>query len=343
LLGYLKHWYKNLLALSLPVKIFIVIAVFMSFYMGFLRDLYLQNPQMAALKSTSEGLAPTPFQYRILMPWLIDHVATWLTLPSPRIVIKLYESLMAFLTALALYAYLSSLCKNAWLALVFALGLFYIYPFLYFIVPWSRAYYASDIASILLFTLGLYFLHGRRFWPYYVVLAVGLFNRETIAFLLLGFAFSQYGQMERRPFAMHIIGQILLIVAIKLWLAYIFRGNPGAGLYSLDDNLSESGMPATIQSSRLYLNVMQFTKWKSFVNMTSFMGFLWLPLIFLWNRIEDNFVRKIAFIIPCFVAGMFVVGNLYEFRIFGELVPIFLGTLCHIAASGMKRAPLTRK
>jgi hypothetical protein len=343
LLGYLKHWYKNLLALSLPVKIFIVIAVFMSFYMGFLRDLYLQNPQMAALKSTSEGLAPTPFQYRILMPWLIDHVATWLTLPSPRIVIKLYESLMAFLTALALYAYLSSLCKNAWLALVFALGLFYIYPFLYFIVPWSRAYYASDIASILLFTLGLYFLHGRRFWPYYVVLAVGLFNRETIAFLLLGFAFSQYGQMERRPFAMHIIGQILLIVAIKLWLAYIFRGNPGAGLYSLDDNLSESGMPATIQSSRLYLNVMQFTKWKSFVNMTSFMGFLWLPLIFLWNRIEDNFVRKIAFIIPCFVAGMFVVGNLNEFRIFGELVPIFLGTLCHIAASGMKRAPLTRK
>jgi len=34
---------------------------------------------------------------------------------------------------------------------------------------------------------------------------------------------------------------------------------------------------------------------------------------------------------------MFVVGNLFEFRIFGELVPIFLGALCHIAASAMKR------
>jgi branched-subunit amino acid transport protein AzlD len=88
----------------------------------------------------------------------------------------------------------------------------------------------------------------------------------------------------------------------------------------------------------MYINAMLFMSWNSFVNMTSFMGFLWLPLIVLWNKIENDFVRKTAFIIPCFVTGMFVVGNIYEFRIFGELVPIFLGAFCHIAASVMKNA-----
>jgi hypothetical protein len=311
----------------------------MSLYLGFLRDFYLQNQQMEALKSTSRGVSSTPFQYRILMPWLIDHAATWLQLLSIRPLIKLYESLTAFLTALALYAYLFRICKNGWFASVFALGVFYLYPFLYINLPWSRAYYASDSVSILLFTLGLFFLHGRQYWQYYVVLAIGLFNRETIAFLLLAFAFSQYSLIDRRIFVLHTVGQIMLVVAIKLWLAYIFRDNPGAGMYSLDENILQKGMPDTIQSSRMYLNAMLFMRWNSFVNMTSFMGFLWLPLIFLWNKINDKFVRNTAFIIPCFVAGMFVVGNLFEFRIFGELVPIFLGTLCHIAASAIKSTP----
>lgn len=311
----------------------------MSLYMGFLRgDLYLQNPMIAALEATSRGDSATPFQYRILMPWLIDHLATWLALPTPRPLVRIYESLMAFLTTVALYAYLFRICKNGWIALVFALGFFYLYPFLYLNVPWTRAYYPSDIASILLFTLGLFLLYDKQYWQYYVVLAIGMFNRETIAFLLLAFAFSQYGKIDRRVFVLHMFGQIALVAAIKLWLAYIFRDNPGAGLYSLDNNLSERGLPATIQSSRMYINAMLFMSWNSFVNMTSFMGFLWLPLIFLWNRIENDFVRKTAFIIPCFFAGMFLVGNLYEFRIFGELVPIFLGALCHITANAMKCA-----
>ena len=309
----------------------------MSLYMGFLRDFYLQNPQMEALKSTSQGISSTPFQYRILMPWLIDHVATWLQLPSTRPLIRIYETLVVFFTTLTLYAYLFRICKNGWFALVFALGVFYLYPFLYINLPWSRAYYASDSASILLFTLGLFFLHGRQYWQYYVVLAIGMFNRETIAFLLLAFAFSQYSQIDRRILVLHIFGQIMLVFAIKLWLAYIFRNNPGAGMYSLDENILQKGLPGTIQSSRLYMNAMLFMRWNSFVNMTSFMGFLWLPLIFLWNKIDDRFVRATAFIIPCFVTGMFVVGNLFEFRIFGELVPIFLGALCHITASTMKR------
>jgi hypothetical protein len=310
----------------------------MSLYLGFLRDFYLQNPQMEALKSTSHGVSSTPFQYRILMPWLIDHVATWLQLPSPRPVIRTCETLIAFFTTLALYAYLFRISKSSWIAAVFALGVFYLYPFLYINLPLSRAYYASDSVSILLFTLGLLFLHGRRYWPYYVVLAIGMFNRETIAFLILAFAFTQYRQIDRRTFVLHLFVQILLVLAIKLLLAYIFRGNPGAGMYSLDENILQRGLPETIQSSRLYINAMLFTRWNSFVNITSFMGFLWLPLIILWNKIDNQFVRGTAYIIPCFVAGMFVVGNLFEFRIFGELVPIFLGALCYIATSAMKHA-----
>jgi hypothetical protein len=332
LLSYVKLGFMNNRTLALPVITLIVIAAFMSLYMGYLRgEIYLQNPMLAALQATSHGVSATPFQYRFLMPWLIDHVATWFALPM-RPTVRYYETLMAFASALALFAYLFRICRDGWVASVFALGFFYLYPFLYINVPWTRAYYSSDTASILLFTLGLFFLYGRNYWQYYIVLAIGMFNRETIAFLLLAFAFSQYSLLERRPYLLHMLGQIMLVAAIKLWLAYLFRYNPGAGMYSLDVNLSQNGLPATLQSSRLYMNTMLFFRWDSLITLTSFMGFLWLPMIFLWNKVHDKFVRSTGFIIPCFIAGMYVVGNIFEFRIFGELVPIFLGTLCHIAA-----------
>lgn len=321
--------------LTRPVIALIVFAIPMALYMGILRVFFMREYDQATLASISQGVAATPFQYRVLMPWLIGHVATWLTLPSPTLLIQNYESLMAFLIPLALYAYLFRISKNGWLALAFAMGFFYLYPFLYLYLPLTRFYYASDSAAILLFTLGLFFLHGRQYWQFYVILSIGLFNRETIVFLLLVFAISQYNQMERRPFALHIFAQVVIVVAIKLWLTYLFRNNSGAGMYSLDSNLSQQGLPYTLQSSRLYINAMLFQHWDSFVYMTSFMGFLWLPLFFSWNKINNGFVRNTLWVIPGFIASIFVVGNLHEFRIYGELVPIFLGAVCCIAARTM--------
>lgn len=312
-----------LLVFSIPVAL----------YMGVLRISFMYEYDQATLASVSQGVAATPFQYRVLMPWLIGHVATWMRLPSPTQLIQQYETLMAYLILAALYAYLFRISKNGWLALVCAMGFFYLYPFLYLYFPQTRFYYASDTAAILLFTLGLYFLHGRQYWQFYVILIIGLFNRETIAFLLLVFAVSQYKQMKRRPFAMHIMTQVALAVAIKFWLAYLFRNNPGAGMYSLLD--LHQGSPSTLQSSRLYINATLFQHWDTFVYMTSFMGFLWLPLIFSLDKITNDFVRRTLWVIPVFIASMFVVGNIYEFRIYAELVPIFLSAVCCVAARVM--------
>lgn len=330
--------YKSFFARMRPVIVLIAFVAPMALYAGMMRANFLLERSIGMMVAVGEGTFVTPFQYRFIMPWLMGQVAALLSTQPSRLLIQHYESLMAFLIPLALYAYLFRICKNNSLALFFALGYFYLYPFLFIYHPMTRHYYPSDSAGILLFTLGLFFLCGRQYWQFYVVLAIGLFNRETIAFLSLVFAFSQYGRMERRPFALHIFAQIMLVVAVKLWLFYIFRNNTGAGMISLSNDTLLGGLPSSMESSRIYTNIMFFTQFNNFVYMISFMGFLWLPLIFLWKKIDNEFVYRTLYATPIFIGGMFLVAYFMEFRVFGELVPIFLSATCCIAARAMMGA-----
>jgi hypothetical protein len=73
----------------------------MALYMGILRVFFIQAYGPATMDAISQGVAATPFQYRVLMPCIIEHISTWITLADPSLLIKQYESLMAFLIPLA--------------------------------------------------------------------------------------------------------------------------------------------------------------------------------------------------------------------------------------------------
>jgi hypothetical protein len=53
-------------------------------------------------------------------------------------------------------------------------------------------------------------------------------------------------------------------------------------------------------------------------------GFAWLVVAVGWKRLRDPFTRKSLWAVPPFLLVVFVVGNLNEIRVYGELTPIVL-------------------
>jgi hypothetical protein len=71
----------------------------------------------------------------------------------------------------------------------------------------------------------------------------------------------------------------------------------------------------------------------------SSMGFLWIPVLFYYRRIKNEFLQRSLWVVFPLFAGMMFVGNIYELRIFGELLPIFLAAFFLILFDLLKASP----
>jgi hypothetical protein len=55
----------------------------------------------------------------------------------------------------------------------------------------------------------------------------------------------------------------------------------------------------------------------------SIFGFTWIPVLFYHHRIRHDFVKRSLIVTIPFFIGMMFVSNIYELRVFGELIPLF--------------------
>jgi hypothetical protein len=101
-----------------------------------------------------------------------------------------------------------------------------------------------------------------------------------------------------------------------LWAAY--RSNPGGELLQghVRQNLEFLANPHA---------------WPLFL---SNLGYLWMPVLFFRRLIPDGFARRSVLVVYPFFAAMFLVGNMYELRIYGELIPVVLPAFFLLVRAG---------
>jgi hypothetical protein len=274
-----------------------------------------------------KGTGWTPYQYRVLCAWMMRgllHTPHWyatanhtlffaghpekmaiavIVLPcilasvwlTSRTVTLMAGELYGFIAAcLLLYMSYFNLCDNY----VFA----YLEPY--------------DVPSLLVFCASLYALVTNRVWLFYPLFVVGTLNRETTIFLV------PFLLLFRRNWAWHAIPLIAIWFGEKSWLHHHFALNPrdpsGADLFML----------------RIGQNLRDIVKPHMWGALASPFGFLWPVFLLGFRRIRNlPLARATAGVLVLWVAGMLMVGQITEVRIFTEMSALMAPCVALILAS----------
>ena len=282
------------------------------------------------LKRQMAGIEVTPLQYRMLVAWLFQllHVGKELRAPC------IFVSTVAILS----YLYTSRACvfhlfgeneKSYALSFVFWLLL----PVLY-IVPLVQYCWMYDLVGLAFISLGLLLILKKQMAAFLVMFAVATFNRETTCFLTL-----YYLVLELRR---HNWKKVLGFCAIQgvIWFGIKIFLNIHYADRTVDDI---TGGTARFNFFHLVLvtnikvltgtcdSVMPGSTARAWLQLAAIFGGLWIPVVMFWKRVNANqTVKRMMWVVPVYITGMFSVGAIDELRIFAELGPVIGLAYCAI-------------
>ncbi len=195
-----KQWamQSNRLALLM----FIGIAALFALYFGSIRFARGEWDQVP-FETVVAGKALTPFQYRVLVPWVVGwaehHVLPLPGIATGRKLAFLIEVGSIFGLLLVFRQYLVKFISPPSAASLLALTLLLILPFNYRISGMWMFWLWYDMPSLFLFTLGLLLLHEKKWWLYYPVFVLATLNRETSCFLTVIYVLTAVGVAKSTP------------------------------------------------------------------------------------------------------------------------------------------------
>lgn len=300
---------------------------------AFVRITHNAQAPGAELTALTAGDGALPFQYRALVPWLVQ-VGGGLGVYDPSDAGDLawvYGGIEFVVTLGALGAFAAMLRSFGFgqePSKVLALVLFY--P-LYFTLAagyrYANVFFPWDMVSVALFTVGLTLLLQRRWWTYYFVFVLATLNRETSCFLAVAYLFLALGKERPSLIARHVLAQLILWLCIKGGLSLLFVGNEdiatkGNGLY---------------WSTHL-TNLHALSMVPGWVYLAQAMGGIWIVVLMMWRWIGESRLQRLLLVSFPFVLGMFFVGVLLEVRVFSELIPLFTGAFLLIIRNGIRDA-----
>ena len=268
------------------------------------RNYPLNAAAEASPEKLARGTAATPYQYRVLVPWIAAHTAD----ASDAAALQRRYLQIEFLALLAIgfgfWRYLRRFVP-ARTADVAAPAIFILLPFNYRL----QDVYPYDLMAMAFTVIGLILISERRFLWYYPLFVLATLNRETSLFLALAMAVTWYSRQPRWQTYLHLASQGVIWLAIKWFLYRAFRDNPqvGFGLF-----LPQLKMNAVLVLQLPLVAATALSTW----------GFLWVPVVARFNRIRAPELRQTLFLVPLYVAAMLVVGVMTETRIYGEMLPI---------------------
>ncbi len=271
----------------------------------------------ASVSRLMGGTAETPFQYRVLIPFLLGALSH--AFPSFEAVlgsVLLVVEVVFHLGSVAMcVAYLrrrgASLTAAAFGALPIA-----IVPFLYFVVPPFRPFfYPSDTAGCF-FLLGCLITASAGRWGWFSALfLIGTFNRETTLLALAAVALTTLRGPRSRPARLAVAGCALGFVAIKAGLFLAYSHNAGAGLFELRHHAVRGSHP-----SHLLTNLKALA---SFPRGAYVLGLVIAPIAAAAlgaRRVRDETLASYCVVVPAYLVVLFGIANLDELRLFGEVV-----------------------
>jgi hypothetical protein len=259
---------------------------------------------------------PKPWQYRILVPYVAD-ILSQLKLPllhSLERWSEIAEVSAVFFLVVSFRRYVSLFIPDKVVSSLLSFLVLLILPFNFFFPRPYHPNYWYDMPSILFFTLGLIFLVEKNWLLYYPLFAIATFNRETTCFLTIIYVVSSLGREGRKSVIVHGMSQFAIWMAIKGILANWYASNPGPTF----EWYAQPGI------THLSDNIAFFTNPVNYPMFLSNMGFIWIPILFYYRRINVEFVKRSLLVVFPWFTGMMFVANIYELRIFGELIPVFL-------------------
>lgn len=291
---------------------FFIMAIVLSSLFTYFRFSLNHECGKATLSSFLSNSAHTPFQFRVLIPWVVHWLfEAKLPLPffdSPLHLFMLIELLSVFSTTIIFRYYILLFLKDETQSTLLSFSLFYILPF-NFILPRELNYwYPWDMPSILFFTLGIILLYRKNWITYYILFVIATLNRETTCFLTFIYLFTSIGKSRYKSIMFHCVFQAIIWIIIKYILYQLYANNPGDGLFE----------------NHALSNINYLLNPKNYPFLFSTFGYIWIPTLFLFRLIRVDFVKKSLFVIFPFFLGMMYVGNIQELRIYGELIPIIL-------------------
>ena len=204
--------------------------------------------------------------------------------------------------------------------------------FQYCFQPGTPSGYPFDIPALCFFTAGLLFLKQRRMSAFYLIFVFGTLNRETtilltgiLVIIVLRRVITLHKWDSFPPVArqtglsvpwqtgmviFHIIIQILIWLVIKIFLWYIFQGDL-ASIRFHDTPL-------------ICYNLRHLTNLTTLVWVGSSFCFLWLPVVSNISKIKDPIIYNGIIVFIIYFIVLLFVGIVYELRIYGEFIPVFL-------------------
>ena len=284
-----------------------------------------QCPGQDAPENLVAGSATTPYQFRVLLPWIVRAgVATHLIEPSvvaERTAFGAIETVFLVLLAYVFRRYLALFIQDHVVASIAALSIYAVLPFNYF----NYVFYPYDIPAALFFTLGLILLHRRNWALFYPVFIAATMNRETSIFLVAATVFVFFDSCSRRTLALLVSSQLLIWVAIKTGLWLLYGDNYGVGLFFC----------------QLRVNVLTIVTFRiRAISALSTWGWLWVAVVMGHRRIADPFLRRNLWLVPLFVVAMLIVGFVLEVRIYGDVLPIVLSASWVVLLDVLRTRPV---
>jgi len=266
------------------------------------------------------GEADTPFQYRLLVPKTLYVIVTIFPglVSHMRTLLGLAEWLFfvgTFACVGRLSARLGAGTTAARARVVLAL---LVAPFAYLVLPPFRPFYnASDTPSLFFFLASTLALIAERRWAFFVLFLLGTANRETIFVVWLAALLAAVRSGALRREGPVLLASFVGFVGLKAALAVAYSGNGGAGLVQLRFANGDHGL-------RALWNLRALSGWPM---AAWFAALVVLPLgvaLGLRRNLAHPLLRALVDVAVPTVAGLLVVGNADEFRMFADVMTLVL-------------------
>ncbi|MGC9516569.1 MAG: hypothetical protein ACP5C3_02595 [Methanomicrobiales archaeon] len=252
-----------------------------------------------------------PYTYRILTPLIVSLI------PLERLEGFFLVNVSSIIIAATIfYYYLKKLNFNSYLS--------YLGVMLFISAP-TVIYSLYDIAlvdnlSFLFITLAFYFILIRKDWLFFIVLLIGVVNKETILFTIpVYFLYN----IEINNLKIALKKSVLILLPI-LFIFMIIRFQYGVTDYftinTIKNNLLEHLYRYNIIKNYLYIAI------GTFKNPYLAFGTIWLIFLYGIKYIDNKFLKKSLYVLPLIFLQILISTDIYRviFIAFPIIIPIAL-------------------
>lgn len=290
-----------------------------------------RESEFASWEQMLSFTAPLPFGHRVLTPALAKTFML-VTGRGPKAAFAVLEFGSTLLMLGGLWGVLRMGMPSR-PATLFTLGFVLLLPFLFLLqTPWPL-YYPYDTLSMALCVLVQWALLSRKTaWALGLMFLAAL-NRESALFLVGIYLAMRVGRDSPRSVLLTAAGLLSAFYSARGLIGLLLPDNPGAALHWMHDH-----------RPRVVGNLGWLMGPSNAAMVLAYVGFLPLGYWLLGDRIPALF-RRVHLVLLAMFLSLLLVGNIYEPRIFGELlvlgyVPLAAAACAWLFDEGTTYAPV---